>query len=105
MNTTNMPGFTAETSVYTSSVCYRSMPAGPQGEGPAIIPAQFDCFGSHKCTPCIPLGPSIFSPGRQFCIDTSCQPTFGGGCRCHVLFKGFVPCRPSGPGGVLTARE
>ena len=103
MITINMPGFTAETSIYTSTVCYRSMPAGPQGEGTPVIPAQFDCPGLQKeCTACLPLGPSIFSPGRQFCTIKTCRPTFRGGCRCQVFFKGFLPCQLPVPDKVQT---
>ena len=58
------------------------------------------CFDYQQCSECIPSGPSIFSPGRQFCQFFICRPTFGGGCRCHVQFKGFVPCRLPDP--VLT---
>lgn len=108
MHTINMPGFTAETSIYTSPVSYRSMPAGRQGEGTAVIPAiggiHFPCFGSSNCGACIPSGPTIFSPGRQFCINTDCQPTIHGGCKCRVTFKGFVPCQPFGTGGVFTTK-
>ena len=60
------------------------------------------CLSSHTCTPCIPSGPSIFSPGRQFCTDSICSPSFGGQCRCTV-FKGFQRCQPSVP-NVFTAR-
>jgi hypothetical protein len=59
------------------------------------------CLNSHSCSACIPTGPSIFSGGRQFCIDSICSPGFGGACRCQV-FKGFVPCRLPRP--VLTQR-
>ena len=97
-----MPGFTAETSVYTSAASYRSMPAGLQGEGTAIIPAQFACTDFEQCSACIPVGPSIFSRGRQFCRFFTCRPTFSGGCRCRERFKGFVSCLPDGLGGVLT---
>jgi hypothetical protein len=50
------------------------------------------CLSSHQCSACVPTGPSIFSPGRQFCIDSICSPSFGGTCRCRV-FKGFQSCR------------
>jgi hypothetical protein len=58
------------------------------------------CLSSHQCSACIPTGPSIFSPGRQFCIDSICSPGFGGTCSCQV-FKGFRSCRVPRP--VLTA--
>ena len=104
MSTQKLPGFTAESSVYVSRASYRSMLAGSAGKSSAVIPAQGPCIGSHNCTPCVSSGPSIFSPGRQFCIFTDCRPTATGGCRCRVVFKGFVPCRPFNPGGVLTTR-
>jgi hypothetical protein len=68
---------------------------GGGGGGGGVTP----CLDSHACTPCIPSGPSIFSPGRQFCIDSFCSPSFGGQCRC-LVHKGFAPCRPPDP--VLT---
>jgi hypothetical protein len=103
MNTMRMPGFTAETSVYASGVCYRSFSSGPRSAGEAVIPSQVDCLGfQQKCSECIPVGPSIFSPGRQFCQFFTCQPTISGGCRCRLLSKGFVSCSPAFPGGVLT---
>jgi hypothetical protein len=57
------------------------------------------CLSSSTCSSCIPTGPSIFSPGRQFCIDSICSPTFGGKCQC-LVFKGFRQCRLPSP--VLT---
>lgn len=54
------------------------------------------CLSSHQCSACIPTGPTIFSRGRQFCIDTFCSPGFGGACRCRV-FKGFQSCRVPTP--------
>lgn len=59
------------------------------------------CLSSSQCSACIPSGPSIFSPGRQFCIDSFCSPGFGGSCRCRV-FKGFRSCQVPRP--VLTTR-
>jgi hypothetical protein len=103
MNTINIPGFTAETSVYTSAVCYRSMPAVPQGAGIAVISTQFGCFRPSQCSACIPLGPSIFSPGHQFCIDYSCRYTPSGGCVCRQSSKGFRPCQPPVPEVLTTA--
>jgi hypothetical protein len=49
------------------------------------------CLNHSICSACIPTGPSIFSPGRQFCQDYICSPGFNGTCRCTV-FKGFRPC-------------
>jgi hypothetical protein len=63
-------------------------PGGGGGGGGGGEP----CLNSHQCSACIPSGPSIFSPGRQFCIDSFCSPSFGGTCRCQV-FKGFQSCR------------
>jgi hypothetical protein len=60
------------------------------------------CLNSHVCTKCIPSGPSIFSPGRQFCTDSFCSATFGGKCQCTV-FKGFRSCTLPTP--VLTTRR
>jgi hypothetical protein len=91
-----MPGFTAVTSIYTSAASYSSMLAGLlQGESTSVIPAQFDCTDFERCSACIPTGPSIFSPGRQFCRFFTCRPNLFGGCRCRERFKGFVPCDPS----------
>ncbi len=99
-----IPGFTAEASVYTSAVSYRSMPSGLEVEGTAVTLAQGACVPiSQTCSACIPSGPSIFSPGRQFCQIFSCRPTLGGGCRCSLVFKGFVACRVD-HGGVFTQR-
>ena len=50
------------------------------------------CLSSSQCSACVPTGPSIFSPGRQFCIDSICSPGFGGRCDC-LVFKGFRSCR------------
>jgi len=103
MDTMNMPGFTAETSLYTSAARYRSMPTGLQSEGTTIVPAQAFCEPlSTECGPCIPSGPSIFSRGRQFCTYKSCRPTFSGGCRCRLVFKGFLPCNPTPVDPVFT---
>jgi len=60
----------------------------PGGGGGDVGP----CLGSHWCSGCFPSGPSIFSPGRQFCIDSFCSPGFGGKCTCQV-FKGFQSCQ------------
>jgi hypothetical protein len=89
-----MPGFTAEGSAYTSTVCYRSIPSRLEGAAAAIIPAQFCEPFVESCGACIPTGPSIFSPGKQFCQIFTCTPTPFGGCRCRLTFKGFVPCDP-----------
>jgi hypothetical protein len=97
-----IPGFTAEASVYASAVSYRSMRVGLQGEGTSVTLAQGACVPINQtCSACIPSGPSIFSPGRQFCQIFTCRPTLGGGCRCSLLFKGFLACRVD-YGGVLT---
>lgn len=97
-----IPGFVAEASIYTSAARYRSMSAGLQGEGAGVTPAEGACLPvTQTCSACIPSGPSIFSPGRQFCQIFTCQPTFGGGCRCRLFFKGFLACRVDF-GGVLT---
>jgi len=110
----SLPGFTDETSLYNSRVTYRSLSAGAGAGTAAVTPALLGgsvgglggggvigpvepCFGSHQCGPCIPTGPSIFGPGRQFCIITDCSPTFGGGCRCRLIFKGFLGCRVPPP--------
>ena len=68
------------------------------GDGGVIDPEP--CLSSRWCSECIPTGPSIFSPGRQFCVDSICSPGFGGTCRCRV-FKGWRSCRLPRP--VLTA--
>ena len=91
-----MPGFTAEASIYASTACYRSIAAGLQGDGTTIIPAQFNCTNFEKCSTCFPVGPSIFSPGRQFCQFFTCRPTPFGGCRCQIFHKGFRSCDPIG---------
>ena len=110
MKTAKLPGFTAETSLYSSTVTYRSLSAGAGIGSTAVIPALIGgsvggfgggagigpvepCFGSSTCSACVPTGPSIFSPGRQFCTITDCRPTINGGCRCRVIHKGFVACR------------
>jgi hypothetical protein len=72
-------------------------PGGGSGGGGG---GGMPCLDSLTCSACIPTGPSILGPGRQFCIYTSCSPTFGGGCRCQVVFKGFLSCRLPNP--VLT---
>src|SRR5258706_413085 len=54
------------------------------------------CLNSHVCSACVPTGPSIFSPGRQFCTDSFCSPSFGGKCDCQV-FKGFRTCQVPRP--------
>src|SRR6185437_7349703 len=59
------------------------------------------CLNSHVCSACVPTGPSIFSPGRQFCTDSFCSLSFGGKCVCQV-FKGFRNCQVPRP--VLTSR-
>ena len=107
MKTAKLPGFTAETSLYSSTVTYRSFSAGAGTGSTSVVPALVGggtvgglggggvigpCFGSRQCSECIPTGPSIFSPGRQFCIITDCSPTIGGGCRCRLIFKGFLAC-------------
>jgi len=131
----NMPGFTADVSLYRTSRQWQSasrmidssralispiQPARLKDESEGVncdtcVGAQcaelhclesglgdggvFDpdgggvpCLNSHRCSACFPSGPTIFSGGRQFCIDSICWRSFGGGCRCQV-FKGFVPCR------------
>jgi hypothetical protein len=91
----NMPGFDAESSLYTSAGRYRSMPTGLQSEGTTIVPAQGLCLPfSSECGACISLGPSIFSRGRRHCKYKSCQQTIFGGCRCRV-FRGNEICDPS----------
>lgn len=115
MKTAKLPGFTAETSIYNSTTTYRSLSAGAGVSSSAVTPALIGggtfggiggggvigpvepCFGSSQCSACIPTGPSIFGPGRQFCTITSCTPTFSGGCRCRVIFKGFLACRVPRP--------
>jgi len=106
MSTMRMPGFTADRSVYASSGSYRSIAAGRAREGGGVIPAQEPCLPVKQiCSECIPQGPSIFSRGRQFCQTFTCQPTFGGGCRCRLLSKGFVSCRPFDfGGGIFTSQ-
>lgn len=94
MHIARLPGFTAEASIYTSPESYAALFAGAQVGSGAVTPAQFDCPGfDADCGDCIPTGPSIFSPGRQFCTIRSCQPTIQGGCRCRVIFKGFLRCQ------------
>jgi hypothetical protein len=92
----NMPGFAAEASLYASEVHYRSMVAGMRGEAATILPAQFNCVDHEECSACIPMGPSIFTPGRQFCQSSRCRPTASGGCRCTV-YKGWRSCNPAVP--------
>ena len=92
--TSGMPGFNAESSLYTSAGHYWSMRAGLQGKGTTIVPAQGPCLDYEQCSDCFALGPSIFSPGRKFCQYYSCRPTLSGGCRCQLLFRGFVSCDP-----------
>lgn len=72
-------------------------PGGGGGGGGGGEP----CLSSSQCSACVPTGPSIFSPGRQFCIDSICSPGFGGRCDC-LVFKGFRSCRVPRP--VLTTR-
>jgi len=108
MKTAKLPGFTAETSIYNSTVTYRSLSAGAGISSTAVTPALVGggvggiggggtgvgpCFGSRQCSACIPTGPTIFGPGRQFCIITDCSPGIGGACRCRLIFKGFLACR------------
>jgi hypothetical protein len=73
-------------------------PGGGGGGGGGGV--EEPCLSSHQCSACVPTGPSIFSPGRQFCIDSICSPGFGGRCDCQV-FKGFRSCRVPRP--VFTA--
>jgi hypothetical protein len=102
MRTTNMPGFTAERSLYASTVSNRWVIASQRRDSEAVIPAQGDCLPIKQiCSACIPSGPTVWS-GRQFCQTFTCQPTFGGGCRCRLFSKGFVSCRPFDFGGVAT---
>jgi hypothetical protein len=106
MSTMRMPGFTADRSVYASSGPYRSIAAGRAREGGGVIPAQEPCLPIKQiCSACTPTGPSLFR-GRQFCQTFTCQQTFGGGCRCRLLSKGFVSCRPFdlGGGGIFTSQ-
>ena len=111
MNTATLPGFTAETSIYNSTVTYRTLSGGAGAGSTAVTAALIGggtvgglggggvigpvepCFGTHQCSACIPTGPAIFGPGRQFCIITDCSPGIGGGCRCRLIFKGFLGCR------------
>lgn len=65
---------------------------GGGGGGRPVEP----CFDHEECSACVPVGPSIFSPGRQFCQFFTCQPTFSGGCNCQVFHKGFRSCSPFG---------
>jgi hypothetical protein len=98
MKTAKLPGFTAETSIYNSTVTYRSLSAGAGIGSTSVVPALVGggtvgglggggvigpCFGSRQCSECIPTGPSII---------TDCSPTIGGGCRCRLVFKGFLAC-------------
>lgn len=100
MNMLNLPGFGAEFSIPPSQIYHGAFSVIPPMRGETVIPAQSDCISSRKCSECVSLGPSIFSLGRQFCINTACHPTHGGGCRCRVISKGFVGCKPPIKGGV-----
>ena len=106
-----LPGFTADVSLYTSTQHLMSTHTVPSKELSGIYPAAlgdgggidggFDtepCLSSRQCSACIPTGTSIFSPGRQFCINSICTPRFNG-CSCQV-FKGWVSCQLPRP--VLT---
>jgi len=100
-----LPGFTAETSIYNSTVTYRPLSAGAGVSSTSVTAALVGgtvggigggtgvgpCFGTRQCSACIPTGPTIFGRGRQFCIITDCSPTISG-CRCRLLFKGFLGC-------------
>lgn len=97
MSTVNMPGFSAEGSVYASTTRYRSIAAGVQGNGANVNPAQFGCLPYAKCSACIPKGPAAFGPGRQFCQWYSCRMSGFGGCRCTVVHKGFQDCYVPAP--------
>ena len=106
MSTISMPGFTAERSLYASAESYRSTAAGPRRDGAGVIPAQGVCLPLQQtCGACIPQGPSIFSPGRQFCQTFTCRPTFSGGCQCRLFSKGFQSCRPFDWGGGVFSRS
>jgi hypothetical protein len=109
MNTTNIPGFTAEDSLYGTRGRYhtdRQMFHLPTSKA-RVISSAFGggggtepCVNRNECTPCNSQGPSIFSPGRRFCQRFICQPTFSGGCRCTVT-KGYERCTPTRNTGVL----
>ena len=71
---------------------------GCLGDGGIFDPEP--CLNTSECSACVPTGPSIFSPGRQFCTTSFCTPGFNGSCRCRV-FKGFQTCQVPRP--VLTA--
>lgn len=101
MKTMNMPGFSAEIATYVSISSYRSEATGIGTRFGTIMPAHSDCISGFTCTPCIPKGPSIFSPGEQFCYYTLCSPTAFGGCRCSTFFKGKVSCKPGVPDVLL----
>ena len=61
-------------------------------DGGGIVGPWEPCLSSSSCTDCIPTGPSIFSGGRRFCIESICSPGIGGSCHCQV-FKGWRSCR------------
>jgi hypothetical protein len=101
MNRT-LPGFTADRSLYTPRVAYRSSADWSSSDGAAVMPAQFEpCLPiESECSACVAIGPAAFGRGRRFCTHKSCRQTLSGGCICKVIAKGFESCYVSRP--VLT---
>lgn len=94
MTHTSLPGFTADRALYRSTASYRGASVPDAGDAAAVVPAQFEFCPPirSQCSACIPIGPAAFGRGRRFCQHYSCRPTFGGGCRCSLLSKGFESC-------------
>ena len=99
MTNRTMPGFTADRSLYTPAIAYRSPAGWSPGDHGGVVPAQqfgvggFDCPPIREtCSACIPIGPAIFGRGRRFCQRSWCSPTATGGCRCSTPTKGFESC-------------
>jgi hypothetical protein len=82
----SMPGFSAESALYSSAARYRPISIGVTGGEGAVIPAQFECTDFEQCSGCF--------HGRQFCRFFRCRPTPTGSCRCRLLFRGILPCDP-----------
>ena len=73
----NMPGFTAEASLYHTSERYQFVPSWIEGTGGQEITPQQDFIPPTPMPPFLRCSPCTF--GRQFC----CPPP-GFGLRCFV---------------------
>ena len=91
----SMPGFVAETSLYRSSVSYRSAGAwtDPYGE-PAVLP-QLVLSCPHKgCGACRP-DPTSSRGGRKCCCHPPFDPEFG--CEPEIVECQYPPPPPPPP--------